>query len=173
MVFTKQLKLALKKLLFEFESYELVVTDEQGNNITVYSDMAIGLGSELFTMGENEEMIPLKEGVYKDGTGVQYTVDTSGIVTEIIPVEVKEGDDKPIEDVKPVEDVQQMEDVQPVPTVDEIVAIVMPMIEEKLMAIIEEKLSKINFSKPADIQIKDVQTKINPSNKAAIIMGSK
>ena len=164
MVFTKQLKLALKKLLFEFESYELVVTDEQDNKITVYSDMAIGVGSESFTMDENEEMIPLKEGIYKDETGIQYKVDTSGIVTEIIPVEIIE---------EPVEDVQQMEDVQSVPTVDEIVAIVMPMIEEKLMAVIEEKLSKINFSKPADIQIKDVQTKINPSNKAAIIMGSK
>lgn len=171
MVFTKQLKLALKKLLFEFESYELVVTDEQDNKITIYSDMAIGVGSELFTMGENEEMIPLKEGVYKDETGVQYKVDISGIATEIIPVEVIE---EPVEIIEePVEDVQQMEDVQPVPTVDEIVAIVMPMIEEKLMVIIEEKLSKINFSKPADIQIKDVQTKINPSNKAAIIMGSK
>ena len=38
MVFTKQLKLALKKLLFDFESYELVVIDEQGNKITIYSD---------------------------------------------------------------------------------------------------------------------------------------
>ena len=171
MVFTKQLKLALKKLLFEFESYELVVTDEQDNKITVYSDMAIGVGSESFTMDENEEMIPLKEGIYKDETGIQYKVDTSGIVTEIIPVEIIE---EPVEIIEePVEDVQQMEDVQSVPTVDEIVAIVMPMIEEKLMAVIEEKLSKINFSKPADIQIKDVQTKINPSNKAAIIMGSK
>ena len=169
---TKQLKLQLAKLLQQFSETKL--KDTEGNEVIFVSDLAIGVGSEVFISDEAGEMIIPSNGDYIGEDETVYTV-LDGVVTAITPKvqeEVKE------EEVK--EEVKEEIKAEETPTIDDIINAISPIIEqaiikvkEDILAEVDAKLSKISFSKPADLEIKDGDTKPKTKNRAAEILASK
>lgn len=164
---TKQLKLQLAKLLQQFS--ETKVKNSDGNEVIFVSDMAIGVGSEVFISNEAGEMIIPSNGDYIGEDETVYTV-LDGVVTAITP--------KVQEEVK-IEEVEEVK-TEETPTIDDIINAISPIIEqaiikvkEDILAEVDAKLSKISFSKPADLEIKDGDTKPKTKNRAAEILASK
>lgn len=166
-----KLKLQLAKLLKQFSETKL--KDIEGNEVIFVSDMAIGVGSEVFISNEAGEMIIPSNGDYIGEDETVYTV-LDGVVTAITPKvqeEVKEEEFK--EEIKEEVKAEAL-------TIDEIVNAISPIIEqaitkvkEDILAEVDAKLSKISFSKPADLEIKDGETKPKNKNRAAEILASK
>lgn len=162
---TKQLKLQLAKMLQQFSETKL--KDAEGNEVIFVSDMTIGVGSEVFISNEAGEMIIPSNGDYIGEDETVYTV-LDGVVTAVTP--------KAQEEVKEEEIEVKAEAL----TIDEIVNAISPIIEqaitkvkEDILAEVDAKLSKISFSKPADLEIKDGETKPKNKNRAAEILASK
>lgn len=164
-----KLKLQLAKILQQFSETKL--KDSEGNEVIFVSDLAIGVGSEVFISNEAGEMIIPSNGDYIGEDETVYTV-LDGVVTAITP--------KAQEEVKE-EEIEFKEEVKAEAlTIDEIVNAISPIIEqaitkvkEDILAEVDAKLSKISFSKPADLEIKDGETKPKTKNRAAEILASK
>ena len=168
-----KLKLQLAKILQQFSETKL--KDTEGNEVIFVSDMAIGVGSEVFISNEAGEMIIPSNGDYIGEDETVYTV-LDGVVTAITPKVQEEVKEELKEEVTPKEEIKQEE----VLTIDEIVNAISPIIEqaitkvkEDILAEVDAKLSKISFSKPADLEIKDGETKPKNKNRAAEILASK
>lgn len=166
---TKQLKLQLAKMLQQFSETKL--KDSEGNEVIFVSDMTIGVGSEVFISNEAGEMIIPSNGDYIGEDETVYTV-LDGVVTAVTP--------KAQEEVKEEEIEEEIEVKAEALTIDEIVNAISPIIEqaitkvkEDILAEVDAKLSKISFSKPADLEIKDGETKPKNKNRAAEILASK
>ena len=149
---------------------ETKLKDTEGNEVIFVSDMVIGVGSEVFISNEAGEMIIPSNGDYIGEDETVYTV-LDGVVTAITP-KVQEEVKEEVEEIK-TEEVEA-------PTIDEIVNAISPIIEqaitkvkEDILAEVDAKLSKISFSKPADLEIKDGETKPKNKNRAAEILASK
>lgn len=158
-----KLKLQLAKLLQQFS--ETKVKNNEGNEVIFVSDMVIGVGSEVFISNEAGEMIIPSNGDYIGEDETVYTV-LDGVVTAITP--------------KVQEEVKEEEFKEEAPTIDDIINAISPIIEqaiikvkEDILAEVDAKLSKISFSKPADLEIKDGETKPKNKNRAAEILASK
>lgn len=163
-----KLKLQLAKLLKQFSETKL--KDAEGNEVIFVSDMTIGVGSEVFISNEAGEMIIPSNGDYIGEDETVYTV-LDGVVTAVTP--------KVQEEVKE-EEIEVEVKAEATPTIDEIVNAISPIIEqaitkvkEDILAEVDAKLSKISFSKPADLEIKDGETKPKNKNRAAEILASK
>ena len=164
-----KLKLQLARLLQKFS--ETVLKDSEGNEIILISDMPLTVGSEVFVNDENGEPIPAHNGDYMGENETVYTV-LDGFITVVTP--------KVQEDPEVKEDSEVKVEQEATPTIDELINAISPVIEEALskvkaeiLAEVDAKLSKISFSKPVDIEIKDGETKVSTTNKAAQILGSK
>lgn len=164
----KNLKLQLAKMLQQFSETKL--KDAEGNEVIFVSDMTIGVGSEVFISNEAGEMIIPSNGDYIGEDETVYTV-LDGVVTAVTP--------KAQEEVKE-EEIEVKAEAEATPTIDEIVNAISPIIEqaiakvkEDILAEVDAKLSKISFSKPADLEIKDGETKPKNKNRAAEILASK
>lgn len=160
-----KLKLQLAKMLQQFS--ETKVKNSEGNEVIFVSDMTIGVGSEVFISNEAGEMIIPSNGDYIGEDETVYTV-LDGVVTAVTPKVQEEEIEEEIE-VK-----------AEALTIDEIVNAISPIIEqaitkvkEDILAEVDAKLSKISFSKPADLEIKDGETKPKNKNRAAEILASK
>ena len=167
---TKQLKLQLAKMLQQFSETKL--KDTEGNEVIFVSDMTIGVGSEVFISNEAGEMIIPSNGDYIGEDETVYTV-LDGVVTAVTPKVQEEVKEEEIEEEIEVK-------AEATPTIDEIVNAISPIIEqaitkvkEDILAEVDAKLSKISFSKPADLEIKDGETKPKNKNRAAEILASK
>lgn len=167
MIKTK-LKLQLAKMLQQFSETKL--KDTEGNEVIFVSDMTIGVGSEVFISNEAGEMIIPSNGDYIGEDETVYTV-LDGVVTAVTP--------KAQEEIKE-EEIEVEVKAEATPTIDEIVNAISPIIEqaitkvkEEILAEVDAKLSKISFSKPADLEIKDGETKPKNKNRAAEILASK
>ena len=166
---TTKLKIQLARLLQKFS--ETVLKDSEGNEIILISDMSLTVGSEVFINDENGEPIPAPNGDYMGEDETVYTV-LDGFITVVTPKVQEDPEVKTDPEVK----VEQ----EATPTIDELVNAISPVIEEALskvkaeiLAEVDAKLAKISFSKPADVEIKDGETKVSTGNKAAQILGSK
>lgn len=166
-----KLKLELAKLLNQFS--ETKVKNSEENEVIFVSDMTIGVGSEVFISNEAGEMIIPSNGDYIGEDETVYTV-LDGVVTAVTPKVQEEVKEEEIE-VK-AEEIE----IEQTPTIDEIVNAISPIIEqaitkvkEDILAEVDAKLSKISFSKPADLEIKDGETKPKNKNRAAEILASK
>ena len=166
---TKQLKLQLAKMLQQFSETKL--KDTEGNEVIFVSDMVIGVGSEVFISNEAGEMIIPSNGDYIGEDETVYTV-LDGVVTAITP--------KVQEEVKEEEFKEEEVKEEETPTIDDIINAISPIIEQAIIKVKEDildevdaKLSKISFSKPADLEIKDGDTKPKTKNRAAEILASK
>ena len=165
---TTKVKIQLAKLLQQFS--ETVLKDSQGNDITLISDMPLTVGSEVFITNENGEPVPAPNGDYKGEDETVYTV-LDGFITVVTP-KVQEEETK----TEPEAEIKQ----EATPTIDELVNAISPVIEEaitkvksEILAEVDAKLSKLSFSKPADVEINDKETKVSTGNRAAQILGSK
>ena len=165
-----KLKLQLAKLLKQFT--EVKVKDSEENEVIFISDLYPGVGSEVFISNEAGEMIIPSNGDYIGEDETVYTV-LDGVVTAITPKVQEEVKIEEVEEIK-------TEEIKPEPTIDEIINAISPIIEqaitkvkEDILAEVDAKLSKISFSKPADLEIKDGETKPKTKNRAAEILASK
>lgn len=169
---TKKLKIVLGKML---QTFSEVKTDKA----LLLSDMQITLNSEVFITDEAGETIPAPTGDYIAEDGTIYVV-TTGIVTEVKEPEEETKED-PIVEEKPIEEPEVIveEPTTKELNIDEIIAVIAPMIEEAILKAkedilseLETRMSKFTFSKAADIEIKDIETKVSKTNKAANIMSA-
>lgn len=167
MIKTK-LKLQLAKMLQQFSETKL--KDAEENEVIFISDMPLTVGSEVFISNEAGEMIIPSNGDYKGEDETVYTV-LDGFITVVTP-KIQEEETK----TEPEAEIKQ----EATPTIDELVNAISPVIEEaitkvksEILAEVDAKLSKLSFSKPADVEINDKETKVSTGNRAAQILGSK
>lgn len=170
---TKRLKIQLAKILQQFS--ETPAKDVEGNDIIIVSDMPLTIGSEVFTLDADGETIVVANGDYTTEDETVYTV-LDGFITASVP----KVENTPEVEVEMEDTPEVAPEVIPQITIDEIISAITPVINEavkdlkqEILAEVDAKLSKISFSKPADLEVSDKETKFSTTNKAAQILGSK
>ena len=166
----KKVKIALAKMLQSFS--ELKVKDGE-NEITLISDSFPVKGTEVFISDATDEIVMAPNGEYIAEDGTKYVI-AEGIVTKVTPKEEPKEEPAKLEE----EPIKEEPTVKPL-TIEDIVTSITPIIEseisklkEQILSEVNDKLSKFTFSKPADLDIKDAETK-QSTNKALAILRSK